>query len=97
VPQTDAILKVTSAAICGSDLHLYHNCLPGMKRGDQLGHEFMGEVVEVGEAVKNVKKVRTDLMISCLPSCMVVTCSCTSWATGCCILLLRIANQSINC
>jgi threonine dehydrogenase-like Zn-dependent dehydrogenase len=44
----DAIVKVTSCAICGSDLHLFDGFVPGMKRGDILGHEFMGEVVEVG-------------------------------------------------
>jgi threonine dehydrogenase-like Zn-dependent dehydrogenase len=50
----DAILRVTSTAICGSDLHLYNAVIPTMKKGDILGHEFMGEVVEVGEAVKNL-------------------------------------------
>jgi threonine dehydrogenase-like Zn-dependent dehydrogenase len=44
----DAIIKVTLSAICGSDLHLYDGYIPTMKRGDILGHEFMGEVVEVG-------------------------------------------------
>jgi threonine dehydrogenase-like Zn-dependent dehydrogenase len=44
----DAIIKVTSTAICGSDLHLYNGVIPTMKAGDVLGHEFMGEVVEVG-------------------------------------------------
>jgi len=44
----DAIIKVTSCAICGSDLHLFHNYLVGMKPGDIIGHEMMGEVVEVG-------------------------------------------------
>jgi threonine dehydrogenase-like Zn-dependent dehydrogenase len=44
----DAILRVTSTAICGSDLHLYDGYIPGMRAGDILGHEFMGEVVEVG-------------------------------------------------
>jgi threonine dehydrogenase-like Zn-dependent dehydrogenase len=44
----DAIIKVTSCAICGSDLHLYNHFIPGMESGDVLGHEFMGEVVEVG-------------------------------------------------
>lgn len=46
----DAIVKVTSCAICGSDLHLYDGFMPGMKSGDVMGHEFMGEVVEVGSA-----------------------------------------------
>ena len=44
----DAIVKITSTAICGSDLHLYDGFIPTMKKGDILGHEFMGEVVEVG-------------------------------------------------
>lgn len=51
----DAIVRVTSTAICGSDLHLYNGLVPTMEKGDILGHEFMGEVVEVGSAVKNVK------------------------------------------
>src|SRR5690349_13304733 len=51
----DAILRVTSTAICGSDLHLYNGFIPTMERGDVLGHEFMGEVVETGSAVKNLK------------------------------------------
>jgi threonine dehydrogenase-like Zn-dependent dehydrogenase len=51
----DAIVKVTSTAICGSDLHLYNGFIPTMKRGDILGHEFMGEVVELGAAVTNLK------------------------------------------
>ncbi|HEV2860476.1 MAG TPA: zinc-dependent alcohol dehydrogenase [Pyrinomonadaceae bacterium] len=50
----DAILKITRTAICGSDLHLYDGYIPTMRKGDILGHEFMGEVVEVGEAVKNL-------------------------------------------
>jgi threonine dehydrogenase-like Zn-dependent dehydrogenase len=47
----DAIIKVTSCAICGSDLHLFHNLIPAMKPGDIMGHETMGEVVEVGSGV----------------------------------------------
>ena len=50
----DAIVRVTSTAICGSDLHLYNGFVPTMKRGDILGHEFMGEVVEVGRNVTNL-------------------------------------------
>jgi threonine dehydrogenase-like Zn-dependent dehydrogenase len=50
----DAIVKVTSTAICGSDLHLYNGFIPTMERGDIVGHEFMGEVVELGSAVKNL-------------------------------------------
>lgn len=52
----DAIIKTTLTAICGSDLHLYDGCIPTMKAGDILGHEFMGEVVEVGHEVKKLKK-----------------------------------------
>src|SRR6201747_2950940 len=51
----DAIIKVTACAICGSDLHLYNGFMPGMKGGDVMGHETMGEVVELGAEVKNLK------------------------------------------
>ena len=51
----DAIVRVTSTAICGSDLHLYDGYVPTMRRGDVLGHEFMGEVVEVGHGVSKLK------------------------------------------
>ena len=50
----DAIVKVTSTAICGSDLHLYDGYIPTMRKGDVLGHEFMGEVVEVGPAISTL-------------------------------------------
>jgi threonine dehydrogenase-like Zn-dependent dehydrogenase len=53
----DAIIKVTSCAICGSDLHLYDHFMPGMKKGDIMGHEFMGEVVDVGAEAKGALKV----------------------------------------
>src|SRR5919199_994861 len=52
----DAIVRITSTAICGSDLHLYNGFVPSMERGDILGHEFMGEVVDVGKGVKNLKR-----------------------------------------
>ena len=52
--QQDAIVKISSTAICGSDLHLYNGFVPTMERGDILGHEFMGEVVEVGRGVKKL-------------------------------------------
>jgi threonine dehydrogenase-like Zn-dependent dehydrogenase len=48
-------VRITSTAICGSDLHIYGGYIPSMEKGDVLGHEFMGEVVEVGPAVKNLK------------------------------------------
>lgn len=51
----DAIVKVSSCAICGSDLHLYDHFIPGMEHGDIMGHEFMGEVVEVGADTKRLK------------------------------------------
>jgi threonine dehydrogenase-like Zn-dependent dehydrogenase len=54
--QRDAIVKITSTAICGSDLHLYNGLVPTMESGDVLGHEFMGEVVEVGRGLQNLKK-----------------------------------------
>jgi threonine dehydrogenase-like Zn-dependent dehydrogenase len=64
----DAIIKVTSTAICGSDLHLYEGNIPTMQSGDILGHEFMGEVVEVGNDVKNLQagdRVVVPFAISC--------------------------------
>src|SRR5688500_19263092 len=51
----DAIIRITSTAICGSDLHLYNGFIPTMMPGDILGHEFMGEVVEVGSAITNLQ------------------------------------------
>jgi threonine dehydrogenase-like Zn-dependent dehydrogenase len=64
----DAIIRVTRSAICGSDLHLYGGFIPGMKTGDVLGHEFMGEVVEVGSAAGGLKRgdrVVVPFAISC--------------------------------
>lgn len=64
----DAIVRVTSTAICGSDLHLYNGVFKGMKRGDVLGHEFMGEVVETGPEVRNLSpgdRVVVPFHISC--------------------------------
>ena len=64
----DAIVKITSTAICGSDLHLYNGYIPTMEKGDILGHEFMGEVVEVGSDVKNLStgdRVVASFPISC--------------------------------
>ena len=51
----DAIVRITLTAICGSDLHLYNGFIPGMQKGDVLGHEFMGEVVETGSKVERLK------------------------------------------
>lgn len=68
VAPTDAIIQVTASAICGSDLHLYHGCVPSMEKGDILGHEFAGVVVEVGKEVHRVKagdRVVIPFTISC--------------------------------
>src|SRR3712207_5076297 len=51
----DAIIRVTTCAICGSDLHLYNGYMPGTMNGGVVGHEFMGDVVEVGPDVTNRK------------------------------------------
>jgi threonine dehydrogenase-like Zn-dependent dehydrogenase len=64
----DAIVRITSTAICGSDLHLYNGYVPSMEKGDILGHEFMGEVVELGSGVGNLKvgdRVVVPFPISC--------------------------------
>lgn len=59
----DAILRITSTCICGSDLHLYVGSMPGMQPGDVLGHEFMGVIHEVGPDVKNFRK--GDRVVAC--------------------------------
>jgi threonine dehydrogenase-like Zn-dependent dehydrogenase len=64
----DAIIQITRTAICGSDLHLYDGYIPSMKKGDILGHEFMGIVEEVGQEVRNLSKgdrVVVPFAISC--------------------------------
>lgn len=64
----DAIVRVTTSAICGSDLHLYDGYVPEMEKGDILGHEFMGEVVDVGAEVNNLSigdRVVVPFTISC--------------------------------
>ncbi len=64
----DVIIRVTACAICGSDLHLYDGYMPTMKSGDVLGHETMGEVVEVGKAVTKLKvgdRIVTPFNIAC--------------------------------
>ncbi len=78
----DAILKVTTTAICGSDLHLLDGYVPAMESGDILGHEFMGEVVETGNAVTNLKKGDRVLVPFCIAcgSCFF----CKKGLTSCC-------------
>ncbi|MGH2353273.1 MAG: alcohol dehydrogenase catalytic domain-containing protein [Chloroflexota bacterium] len=64
----DAIVKVSSTVICGSDLHLYDGYIPTMQQGDIVGHEFMGQVVEVGPAVDNLtagERVAVPFTIAC--------------------------------
>jgi threonine dehydrogenase-like Zn-dependent dehydrogenase len=77
----DAIVKVTSTTICGSDLHLYNGFMPSMQKGDILGHEFMGQVVELGKGVKNLKvgdRVVVPFCIACgnCESCQLGNFSC---------------------
>lgn len=64
----DAVIRITSTAICGSDLHLYDGYIPSLQKGDVLGHEFMGEVVEVGPSNRKLKvgqRVVVPFTISC--------------------------------
>jgi len=78
----DAIVQITSTAICGSDLHLYDGYIPTMEKGDILGHEFMGHVVEVGKGVSNLRvgdRVVVPFPIACGNCCPAST-SCTRCA-----------------
>src|SRR5919112_4799170 len=80
--QSDCIVKISSTAICGSDLHLYNGFLPMMEPGDIMGHEFMGEIVEVGKNVKN-KKVGDRVVVPFPIACG--HCShCQAGMTSCC-------------
>jgi threonine dehydrogenase-like Zn-dependent dehydrogenase len=68
IDPTDVILRITATAICGSDLHLYDGYMPTMEKGDVIGHEPMGEVIEVGGKVQKLKKgdrVVVPFTISC--------------------------------
>ncbi len=68
VDDDDVVVKVTTAAICGSDLHLLHGKIPGMRPGSVIGHEFVGEIVAAGPAVKRFKtgdRVVGSFMIVC--------------------------------
>jgi threonine dehydrogenase-like Zn-dependent dehydrogenase len=78
----DAILRITSTAICGSDLHLYGGFVPTMERGDILGHEFMGEVVETGSEVRSLKK--GDRVVTAFPIACGVCFSCRRKMYSCC-------------
>src|SRR3954454_21735755 len=68
VDARDVIVRITATAICGSDLHLYDGVMPTMEKGDILGHEPMGEVVEVGSEVRDLKvgdRIVVPFTISC--------------------------------
>jgi threonine dehydrogenase-like Zn-dependent dehydrogenase len=79
----DCIVKVSSTAICGSDLHLYDGYVPGMQRGDVMGHEFMGEVVEVGPGARGALSVGDRVVVPFPIACG--ACSpCRAGRTACC-------------
>ena len=83
--ERDAIVKVTSTAICGSDLHLLDGYVPTMQKGDVLGHEFMGEVVEVGPGVNRDKLRVGDRVVVPFP----IACGACCGLPGRAVLLLR--------
>jgi threonine dehydrogenase-like Zn-dependent dehydrogenase len=78
----DAIVKITSTAICGSDLHLFNGFMPTMEKGDILGHEFMGEVVEVGAGVSNLAV--GDRVVVPFPIACGACAACTAGLTSLC-------------
>ena len=78
----DAIVRITSTAICGSDLHLYNGFIPFMEPGDILGHEFMGEVMEVGSGVKNLRV--GDRVVVPFPIACGVCAACKNEMYSCC-------------
>jgi len=88
----DAIVKVTSTAICGSDLHLYDGYIPAMESGDVLGHEFMGEVVEVGR--ENHKLKVGDRVVVPFNICCGECFFCRSGQWSCCERTNRDADQA---
>jgi len=89
----DAIIKITSTAICGSDLHLYDGFIPTMKSGDILGHEFMGEVVETGpgSTLQKGQRVVVPFVIAC-GSCYF----CSKHQYSCCDNSNPADNQDIS-
>jgi threonine dehydrogenase-like Zn-dependent dehydrogenase len=82
--QRDAIIKITSTAICGSDLHLLDGYIPTMQEGDITGHEFMGEVVEVGSGVPNDKLKVGDRVVVPFPIACGACNACVNGLTSCC-------------
>jgi threonine dehydrogenase-like Zn-dependent dehydrogenase len=88
----DVILRITSTAICGSDLHLFNGLMPSMKSGDVLGHEFMGEIVECGSQVKNLRVGQRVVVPFCI-GCG--TCKfCRKSLTSCCDVSNRNAEMA---
>ncbi|MBA2657350.1 MAG: glutathione-dependent formaldehyde dehydrogenase [Tatlockia sp.] len=69
VNQHDAIIRITATAICGSDLHLYNGIMPTMEKGDILGHEFMGEVVELGRRAAKTLKIGDKVVVPFTIAC----------------------------
>src|ERR1700742_1549472 len=80
----DAIVKITSSAICGSDLHLLDGYVPTMQRGDIMGHEFMGEVVEVGRGVSRDKLRVGDRVVVPFPIACGACAACRAELYSCC-------------
>jgi threonine dehydrogenase-like Zn-dependent dehydrogenase len=77
----DAIIRITATAICGSDLHIYGGYIPTMQKGDVLGHEFMGEVVEVGP---EIRQLRSAIASSCRSRSRAASASSASSSSGRC-------------
>jgi threonine dehydrogenase-like Zn-dependent dehydrogenase len=80
----DAIIKITSSAICGSDLHLLDGYVPTMQRGDVMGHEFMGEVIEVGPDVAPSKLRIGDRVVVPFPIACGACLACQAGLYSCC-------------
>ena len=80
----DAIVRITSTAICGSDLHLYDGYVPSMQKGDVLGHEFMGEVVEVGPGVDRSRIAVGDRVVVPFPISCGACAMCRAGLYSCC-------------
>lgn len=80
----DAIVKITSTAICGSDLHLLDGYVPAMQEGDVLGHEFMGEVVEVGEGIGRDRLAVGDRVVVPFPIACGACAACQAGLYSCC-------------
>lgn len=80
----DAVVRITSTAICGSDLHLVDGYVPGMQKGDILGHEFMGEVIEVGAGVDRSKIRVGDRVVVPFPIACGACAACRARLYSCC-------------